>query len=78
MKCQILISWKNKTNIINLPSAESAHSMISVKAISKFVAYNILKSILLFVLQNMSPDIPCDLSGRQTIHMECCFIFSEK
>ena len=31
MKCQVLISRKNKNNITNLPSAESAHSMVSVK-----------------------------------------------
>ena len=30
MKCKILISGKNKKNLINLPSAESAHSMVSV------------------------------------------------
>ena len=31
MKCQILFSRKNKKNITNLLSAESAHSMVSVK-----------------------------------------------
>ena len=30
MKCQILFSRKNKKNITNLSSAESAHSMVSV------------------------------------------------
>ena len=29
MKCQILFCGKNKKNLINLPSAESAHSMVS-------------------------------------------------
>ena len=32
MKCQILFSGKNKKNIINLSSAESAHSVLIVKA----------------------------------------------
>ena len=31
MKCQILFSTKNKKNIIKLSSAESAHSVVSVK-----------------------------------------------
>ena len=31
MKCQILFSRKNKTNIINLLSTESAHSRVGVK-----------------------------------------------
>ena len=31
MKCQILFCRKNKKNIINLSSAESAHCMVSVK-----------------------------------------------
>ena len=31
MKCQILFSRKNKKNISNLPSAESAHSVLSIK-----------------------------------------------
>ena len=31
MKCQILISRKNKKNIISLVSAESAHRVVSVK-----------------------------------------------
>ena len=31
MKCQILFSRKNKKNIANLSSAESAHSIVSVK-----------------------------------------------
>ena len=30
MKCQILFSRKNKKNITNLSSAESAHSLVSV------------------------------------------------
>ena len=30
MKCHILFSRKNKKNIINLLSAESAHSVVSV------------------------------------------------
>ena len=33
MKCQILFSRKNKKNIISLSSAESASSLISVKAL---------------------------------------------
>ena len=31
MKCQILFSGKNKTNLINLSSAESAHSIVSIQ-----------------------------------------------
>ena len=31
MKCQVLFSMKNKKTIISLPSAEFAHSMVSVK-----------------------------------------------
>ena len=31
MICQILFSRKNKKNIFNLSSAESAHSVVSVK-----------------------------------------------
>ena len=31
MKCQFLFSRQNKKNIANLSSAESAHSMVSVK-----------------------------------------------
>ena len=30
MKCQILFSRKNKKNITNLSSADSAHSLVSV------------------------------------------------
>ena len=30
MNCQIQFSRKNKQKLINLPSAESAHSMVSV------------------------------------------------
>ena len=32
MKCQIFFSRKNKKNITSLLSAESAHSMVSVKS----------------------------------------------
>ena len=32
MKCQILLYGKTKKKIINLSSAESVHSMVSVKA----------------------------------------------
>ena len=32
MKCQSLVSRKNKINITSLSSAESAHSVISVNA----------------------------------------------
>ena len=32
MKCQILFSRKDKKNIINLSSVESAHSVVCVKA----------------------------------------------
>ena len=39
MKCQILFSWKNKKNITNLSSAESAHSMVSVKAMKITLKY---------------------------------------
>ena len=31
MKCQIIFSRKNKKNILDLSSAESAHSMVTVK-----------------------------------------------
>ena len=31
MNCQILFSWKNKKNIINLSSAENAQSVVKVK-----------------------------------------------
>ena len=37
MKCQILLTRKKKKNIISLPSAEFADSMVSVKRISLFV-----------------------------------------
>ena len=30
MKCQILFSWKNKKNIINLSSAENAKRVVKV------------------------------------------------
>ena len=30
MKCQILFSWKNKKNIINLPSAKLAKRVVKV------------------------------------------------
>ena len=32
MKCQILYSWKNKKQIINLSSAELAQRVVKVKA----------------------------------------------
>ena len=35
MKCQILFSRNSKKNIISFSSAESAHSMVSVKSASK-------------------------------------------
>ena len=31
MKCQILLSGRNKKNIINLSSAEFAHKVVKVK-----------------------------------------------
>ena len=37
MKCQILFSRNNKTNIVSLSSAEFAHSMISIKGKHGFV-----------------------------------------
>ena len=42
MKCQILFSRKDKKTIISLSSAESAHSMASVEALSNIVADSIL------------------------------------
>ena len=33
MKFQVLFSGKSKENIINLSSAESAHSMVSAEAV---------------------------------------------
>ena len=44
MKCQIQFSRKNKKNIISWSSAESAHSMVSVKAPCKTVVEAILMS----------------------------------
>ena len=43
MKCQSLFSGENKKNLINVSSAESAHSMINVKVQFKVIADNILK-----------------------------------
>ena len=34
MKCQNLFSGENKKNIINMPSAEFAHSMLSVNKVT--------------------------------------------
>ena len=48
MKHQIIFSRKNKKPIISLSSAESAHSLVSVKALSKIVADNILIVSLFF------------------------------
>ena len=31
MKCQILFSWRNKKNIMNLSSAENAQRVVKVK-----------------------------------------------
>ena len=45
MKYQSLFSVKYKKNIINLLSAESAHSMVIVKALSRMVAGGILSSL---------------------------------
>ena len=45
MKCQILFSGKNKKNLIILSSAESAHSMVSVRTVClRFMFQNILPS----------------------------------
>ena len=33
MKCHILFSRKNRENIISLLSAESAHSVVSIKTV---------------------------------------------
>ena len=50
MKCQILFSGKKKKKkITNLLSAELAKRVVKVKALSKFVADNILKLILLLI-----------------------------
>ena len=45
MKCQILFSRKNKKNI-NLSSAESAHSMVSVKNVLIFPCYIVAVMII--------------------------------
>ena len=47
MKCQILFSRKNKQNMTSL-SAESALSLVSVEALSKIVADDILIFFILF------------------------------
>ena len=54
MKCQILFSRKNKKDITNLPSAESAHSMVSVKLIRRFDQTRIEIIPLSSVLLNLS------------------------
>ena len=41
MKCQILFSGKNKKNLINLLSAESAHSVLSVNVFFLLLHQNI-------------------------------------
>ena len=52
MKCQILFSRKNKQNMTSL-SAESALSLVSVEALSKIVADDILIFLFyLFFLKN--------------------------
>ena len=40
MKCQILFSRKNKTNISSLSSAEFAHNMVSVKYKDTITVYH--------------------------------------
>ena len=49
IKCQILFSWKNKKNIINLSSAEFAQRWVKVNDIFKSVVYYSLSETQYFL-----------------------------
>ena len=69
MKSQILFYRKNKKKYFKLLSAETAHSVVSVKVPGKTVADN----ILIFVFNYFSEKIRqhlIELSARGMIHME--------
>ena len=57
MKCQILFSRKNKKNINNLLSTDSAHSMVSVKAIIATTADSDFFIFLFYFSEEISIDI---------------------
>ena len=73
MKCHILFSWKNKKNVINSSSAESALSVVSVKAPVKSSSRDILRFLIfrehkdLTFQMNHLPSISYELSTRQMI-----------
>ena len=57
MKCQILVSGKNKKNIINPSSAENAQRVVKVKiVVVNFIFYDIISHISLqeFLPKNRS------------------------
>ena len=57
MKCQILFSRKNKKTITNMSSAESPHSLVSVKEQQMAFIY------FCFFSEIIRHDISCELSA---------------
>ena len=80
MKCQILVSGKNKKNIINLSSAENAQRVVEVKAPSKICSRRLSKIFCYFFyfLEKAILDISCESSAWQTIHMKYQDLFSSE
>ena len=59
MICQILFSRKNKKNIFfSLSSAESAHSVMSVKVITEFRDLNLVPEHLFCLYLNLTELFP--------------------